>query len=260
MLITIVTVNYNDFKGLEKTINSVKSQTFKDFEYIVIDGGSNDGSERVINENEDIITKSKIESDKGIYDAMNKGINLSTGDFLIFMNSGDNFSDKNVLNNFANSIDSFDKVYFGNANIISENSSWFYPNNLISQSNIDKWLCNNLPNHQAMFFPKTFYNTNNYNLNFKIAGDSDYKFRSRNKCGFVFLDFVVCDFYIGGVSSNFSSLKRVMSIINESWTIHKKYRGSYKALKRVGNLIVKYIINLIIGDNGLSFILKKIRK
>lgn len=95
--LSIITVNYNNKAGLLKSFDSVFNQTFKDFEYIVIDGGSSDGSKEIIEENQVNISYWVSEKDRGIYHAMNKGIAKSTGDYLLFLNSGDYLYDSSVL-------------------------------------------------------------------------------------------------------------------------------------------------------------------
>ena len=97
MKYSIITINYNNRDGLENTIKSVINQTCQDFEYIVIDGGSTDGSVDVINKYADKIDYWISEPDKGIYNAMNKGILRAHGEYLNFMNSGDYFYDNEVL-------------------------------------------------------------------------------------------------------------------------------------------------------------------
>ena len=101
MKYSIITVNYNNKEGLRKTIESVISQTFRDIEYIVIDGGSSDGSAELLKEYSDKITYWVSEPDKGIYNGMNKGIAKATGDYLNFMNSGDCFFANDVLQRVA---------------------------------------------------------------------------------------------------------------------------------------------------------------
>lgn len=101
MKFTIITINYNNREGLRQTLQSVTSQTFTPFEYLVIDGGSTDGSVDVIREYESKITRWVSERDKGIYDAMNKGLRMANGEFVNFMNSGDRFADKEVLQRIA---------------------------------------------------------------------------------------------------------------------------------------------------------------
>ena len=94
MKFSIITINYNNKDGLERTVKSVISQTFQDFEYIIIDGGSTDGSVDVIKKFADRIDYWVSEPDKGVYNAMNKGIQQAHGDYLNFMNSGDCYYDK----------------------------------------------------------------------------------------------------------------------------------------------------------------------
>lgn len=101
MKFSIITVNYNNKEGLRRTIESVISQTFHDFEFIVIDGGSTDGSADMLREYDKEITYWVSEKDSGIYNGMNKGIRKATGDYLNFMNSGDYFYDVNVLQRVA---------------------------------------------------------------------------------------------------------------------------------------------------------------
>ena len=101
MKYSIITVNYNNRDGLKKTIESVVCQTFRDYEFIVIDGGSTDGSVDVLKEYDDKITYWVSEPDKGIYNGMNKGIAKATGDYLNFMNSGDCFYADDVLQRVA---------------------------------------------------------------------------------------------------------------------------------------------------------------
>lgn len=96
MKLSIITINYNNREGLRKTIESVVAQTTREFEYIVIDGGSTDGSVDVIKEFSDYIDYWVSEPDKGIYNAMNKGVKVAHGDYCQFLNSGDWLYDSNV--------------------------------------------------------------------------------------------------------------------------------------------------------------------
>jgi len=97
MKFSIITINYNEGEGLQKTIISVLEQTCKDYEYIVIDGGSSDGSVDIIRQYTGHLAYWVSEKDSGIYNAMNKGIKAAKGDYCIFMNSGDRFYNKDVL-------------------------------------------------------------------------------------------------------------------------------------------------------------------
>lgn len=99
MLISVITINYNNKEGLSRTIKSVMTQSCKDYEFIIIDGGSTDGSVNIIKENECRINYWISEPDGGIYPAMNKGVQTAHGEYCIFMNSGDIFYNEDVLKN-----------------------------------------------------------------------------------------------------------------------------------------------------------------
>ena len=98
MKLSIITINRNNADGLRRTMESVLSQTWKEFEYIVVDGASTDGSVYYIRENKDLLSYWVSEPDNGVYQAMNKGIRQSKGEYLLFLNSGDDLVDKDVLN------------------------------------------------------------------------------------------------------------------------------------------------------------------
>jgi glycosyltransferase involved in cell wall biosynthesis len=110
-LLSIITINQNDAVGLKKTINSVINQTYTDFEYIIIDGGSTDGSVEIIKENKDHLSHWISEIDKGIYNAMNKGIAAAKGKYLLFLNSGDWLCKSDVLELILQNTDDCDIIY-----------------------------------------------------------------------------------------------------------------------------------------------------
>ena len=117
---TIIIVSLNTKKKFLKTINSVKKQEYKNYEMIIVDGESKDGTIKEIKKLESKNIKYIIEKDKGIYDAMNKGIKLSRGKWLIFMNSGDNFVNKNILKKLSKKNFSDQNIIFGDT-IINHN-------------------------------------------------------------------------------------------------------------------------------------------
>jgi acetyltransferase-like isoleucine patch superfamily enzyme len=124
--ISVITIVYNDIKEIEKTMNSYFSQTWENKEYIVIDGGSNDGTKEIIEKYHDRIAYFCSEADHGIYDAMNKGIMKSSGDWICFLNSGDYFVKNNSLEKTINSVDtsSVDIIY---GNSIEVDDVWERP-------------------------------------------------------------------------------------------------------------------------------------
>lgn len=102
--ISVITISYNAEKEIEKTILSVISQTYGDIEYIIVDGASKDSTMDIVNKYRNKISRIISEPDRGIYDAMNKGVKNATGEWLIMMNAGDVFNDENVLKNVMNNI------------------------------------------------------------------------------------------------------------------------------------------------------------
>ncbi len=119
--ISVVTVVYNGEKYIEKTIQSVTEQTYQNLEYIIIDGKSKDKSVSIANKYKTKIDLIISEPDKGIYDAMNKGIRYSKGDFVVFMNAGDLFYSPNTLQQIVSTCNKIPDIYYGETMIMSEN-------------------------------------------------------------------------------------------------------------------------------------------
>lgn len=113
MLITIATVCYNDHDALAQTIANIRTLDFEDKEYIVIDGGSGDGTQDLITDNQDIVDVWKSEPDRGLYHAMNKALSLARGEWIIFMNAGDQFANSDTLNRMAPNLSPNADVLYG---------------------------------------------------------------------------------------------------------------------------------------------------
>jgi len=207
--ISIITINYNNKIGLAKTFESIQSQTCKEFEYIVIDGGSVDGSFDLIENNKSIINYSISESDTGIFNAMNKGIRVATGDYLLFLNSGDWLYENNSIANIDKLICCSKDIYYGNAifkfdkidKIVKYNErisfQFFNHNNFC---------------HQATFIKRQlFYDIFMYNENLKIV--SDWEFFIYAICiknvSHQYIDVIVSNYDMQGISSKpeFEDLK-----------------------------------------------------
>ncbi len=123
MKITVITVCFNAANTLEKTIQSVKEQTYSDIEYIIIDGKSTDTTINIIEQYEKYVTCWISEPDKGVFDAMNKGLSLATGDYVIFMNAGDCFTEANVIENVVNYIANNKEIDVYHGDIYRDNKS-----------------------------------------------------------------------------------------------------------------------------------------
>lgn len=164
MKFSIITINFNNRDGLRKTIESVVNQTFRDFEYIIIDGGSTDGSVDVIKEYADRIDYWVSEPDKGIYNAMNKGILKAHGEYLNFMNSGDCFHNNNVLEEVLPDLTA--DIIWGKTYIEEKQSYWAPqpPMTLLS-------FCLHGFNHQATFYKKNVFDSQKYDESYKLLAD-----------------------------------------------------------------------------------------
>lgn len=164
--LSIITVNYNNSAGLEKTINSVIIQKNTDFEFIIIDGASNDDSLQTLKNNKEYIDYYVSEKDLGIYNAMNKGIKIAKGDYLLFLNSGDELYDENALNHIKKNNE--DLLYF-DAFFYNSTSSFVhqYPNKL----NFNYFLKYSLPHQATIINRKLFLKAGLYNENYKICSD-----------------------------------------------------------------------------------------
>ena len=195
MKLSIITVNYNDALGLERTIKSVLSQTFHDYEFIIIDGGSTDGSVDVINKYESYIDYWVSEPDGGIYPGMNKGLRQAKGEYLNFMNGGDCYHSSDVLEQiFALGSD---------ADIItgthSENGLRNVGENGVTMLDLYKWAID----HQASFIRRDVALRHPYDEKYRIV--SDWKFFIEalvlDNCSFYYTDTIVVDVDMEGISN-----------------------------------------------------------
>lgn len=199
--LTIITVNYNNINGLKKTVESVINQTWKAFEFVVIDGGSIDGSMPYIKSQKHHFDYWSSEPDTGIYNAMNKGIKVAKGEYLFFLNSGDDFINSQSLETIFYCLTGEDVVYF-NINRINEDAIYLKK---LPETLTFKFLHEDLPPHQSTFIKKALFETvGGYDENLKIV--SDWKFLILALCKFnasyKHVDDVFTNFYEGGISSS----------------------------------------------------------
>lgn len=170
-LLSIITINYNNADFLRKTVESVIGQNFQDFEFIVIDGNSTDNSVDVVKQNSRI-NYWVSEKDNGIYDAQNKGILKATGEYLLFLNSGDVLADQTVLQKVSSVLSGKKSLYYGNL-ILEKNS---VQEKHLAPATIDMdFLLNSTFWHPCVFIRSDlFKNYGLYNTTFKIVGDYEF--------------------------------------------------------------------------------------
>jgi glycosyltransferase involved in cell wall biosynthesis len=248
--LSIITVNYNDLKGLKKTIESVHAQSLQKFDHIIIDGGSTDGSEDYIKAQQNTFSYWISESDRGVYHAMNKGIEQGSGEYVLFLNAGDHFLNSDVLENAIKHLKGESIIYF-DLQVVEERNIFIkkYPKKLSFSYFVD----DTLP-HPATFIKKTaFAKAGTYKEDFKIV--SDWKFFIDAICKFQltykYVPEVLTTFYIGGMSSDPKnwSLKEAekQGVLNEEYTLFYQDVEETVLMKRVLNSLKKSrIINALV--------------
>lgn len=236
MKLSIITINLNNADGLRKTIESVVSQTFNDYEYIVIDGASTDNSINIIKEYEDKITYWVSEPDAGIYNAMNKGILQAKGEYCLFLNSGDWLLDSSILEKcFGLSFD--EDIVWGNL----KNRNYSHMHNLRFSMLVE----GHLP-HAAMFFKKELFDKYGmYDENNKIVSDWKYYvlaiFKYNCTYRYIPIDLAIID--LTGISNDF-----------RNWGIRCAERD--KTLKEHFPYFFEDYKNFISWEQELSFLKK----
>ena len=195
MKISIITVVLNDLEGLRRTAESVLSQEGADYEYVVLDGGSTDGSWEYIDSLEFRGIKRKA-ADKGIYNAMNNAVVLASGDYCLFLNAGDTFCDKNVLAKAEAIVGACD-FYVGHTYEIGKRTiKGMAPDPLTLD-----YLMQTSIYHQSTFIRRELLLKHPYNEQHKVVSDWEFFFeRWLSGCTYQKLDFFVSNYYLGGFS------------------------------------------------------------
>lgn len=200
--VSVITVCYNAGKTIKNTIESVLSQNYSDYEYVVVDGASKDDTLEIIQSYSEQFAQKGTpmtvvsERDKGIYDAMNKGIDLATGDWIIFMNADDSFYHADALKNvFSNDLTGYDVVY---GDCVRLDGQGAYPMKAKPPETLPK----QMPfMHQAVFARIELCKSYKFDLNYKLCADYNFFFTIyASGCKFKRVDATVCNYSIRGIS------------------------------------------------------------
>jgi len=223
--ITIITIVYNSAQTLEQCIISVLGQTYQNIEYVVIDGGSTDGSIDIIKKYEHKVSKWISEKDAGIADGFNKGIKLATGDLIGIINADDWFESdavETIVGNLNNS-----QVYCGNINLVSEKGDIIVRKSKVSWLNYGMYVM-----HPSVFVKRTVYESVGlFDVNLKIAMDFDLFLRIKKKgYNICYIDKVIANMRTGGKSSDTVSM-------------HKEELAVMKAHLSLGQYILSALFN-----------------
>lgn len=227
MRITIITVCYNRKATIEKAIKSVLSQNYHDIEYIIIDGNSKDGTQQVIESYKDRISQYISEPDKGMYDAINKGLKLATGDVIGLMHSDDEFYDTKAISRIAarfNHDATIEGIYGDGVYVTNDAEERLVRDRIGGVFSLKKVKGGWLPLHPTVYLKRSILEKHGlYNLDFKIASDTEFLLRYlyKYKIKMSYIDKYIVKMRMGGMSTSF---KTALEVLNEDYKIYK-YHG-----------------------------------
>lgn len=217
-LFSIIIPTYNSEKTLSVALDSITNQTFKNVEVLILDGLSTDNTLNIAEKYQTQFDRIKIisEKDKGIYDAMNKGIDLAKGEWLFFMGSDDTFYSNDVLSNVIRFIeDSNVKVFYGDVKIVGD-TDWakngdIYAGEFTLQKLLNQNIC-----HQAIFYNRQFVKEEIgcFNLDYSKSSDWDFNLRCWAIQPLEYMNIIVADFFAGGFSSNSKDVRLADDFLN----------------------------------------------
>ncbi|MDQ1141074.1 glycosyltransferase family 2 protein [Pedobacter agri] len=235
--LTVITIVYNNVRDIERTIKSVLNQTYKKIEYIIIDGKSTDGTLAIIEKYRSKVSKIVSEPDKGIYDAMNKGLAIATGDYVLFMNSGDEIYDEHTVQDIFDSAPGAD-IYYGETEMYNDNwqSLGRRRHEAPEQFDWKSFKYGMSISHQAIYIKRSIIAP--YDLSYKYSSDIDWIIKAAKKASsIVNVHRYVAKYLVGGMSK-----KKHRESLKERFNIFTKYYG-----------LIPNIINHIIIAVNLAF-------
>ena len=208
-VISIITVVYNGVMELETTFLSVFSQTFTNYEYIIIDGGSKDGTLDIIKKYEEQITVSISEPDHGIYDAMNKGLQYATGKWILFLNAGDRLYNNETLGKAKDYLEKYSAsdLLFGNVLMIQSDGS----EKIRKLNNTILFLIRNMICHQCIFYSKElFLKIGLFDSRYRLAADFEHLVRAQwSGLKITKIPEIIARYNLNGVSSRKENISKI---------------------------------------------------
>jgi glycosyltransferase involved in cell wall biosynthesis len=224
-ILSVITVVYNNAADIEQTMLSVLNQTYGSIEYIVIDGQSTDGTIQIIEKYKARFAKFISEKDKGIYDAMNKGLALATGDYVLFMNSGDEIYAADTVANIFGTVPDAD-IYYGETEMIDQQGKSLGQRRHAAPENFTwrSFKYGMSVSHQAIYIKRSLVEL--YDPKYQLSADIDWILRAAKKANLIVnVHQYVAKYKVGGMSK----LKHRQSLA-ERFDIMKKYYGLLPSL------------------------------
>jgi glycosyltransferase involved in cell wall biosynthesis len=219
-VLSVITIVFNNVRDIERTMQSVLSQSYPYIEYLVIDGASTDGTKEVIEGYKDSLACYRSEPDKGIYDAMNKGLALATGDYVLFMNSGDEIYDPETVSAVFASADDAD-IYYGETEMYNENWDSLGQRRHKAPENFSwrSFKYGMSISHQAVYIKRAI--TDPYDLRYKYSADIDWIIKAAKKADMIVnTRRYVAKYLVGGISK-----QKHLDSLKERFHIFSKYYG-----------------------------------
>lgn len=239
--LSVITIVYNNVKDIERTMLSVLDQTYPNIEYILIDGDSKDGTKDVIYKYKSRLAQFISEPDKGIYDAMNKGLALATGDYVLFMNSGDELYSAVTVAEVFDTAASAD-IYYGETEMYDEdwNSLGQRRHNAPEHFDWQSFKYGMSVSHQAIYVKRSLAAP--FDLQYKYSSDIDWIIRAaKNASSIVNTHSYVAKYMVGGISK-----KKHLASLKERFRIFNKYYG----------VVPNMINHIFIGINLVQYYLR----
>lgn len=201
-LFSIITITKDNLDGLTRTLKSTALQTCTDYEHIIIDGASGDGTRDFLQTTQTIWSS---EPDDGLYDAMNKGLDKASGDYLIFMNAGDVFADADILELIAEQIETHPDFLYGDA-LETDSGGHIYYKKARPYTKMSGGM---VTHHQSMIYKRELVSTLRYDTSYKLAADYGFTLKAIDKARRVtYCPFPICIFEQGGISQRHAKLAR----------------------------------------------------
>ncbi|HBU06917.1 MAG TPA: glycosyl transferase [Candidatus Magasanikbacteria bacterium] len=246
MKLSIITVSYNSAETIEDTIKSVIAQNYSDLEYIIVDGGSKDSTLQIVDKYRDKIAKIVSEPDKGIYDAMNKGINMATGEVVGIINSDDFYFNDQIFNNIISQFENTssdavygDIIYVNRKDIKKQVRFW-----RAGEYKEEKLNCGWIMPHPAFFVKKEIYNKFGlFNLDFRIAADYGLMLRFlKNGLKVNYLPQTFVCMREGGFSGqSYKQRKKGWQELKKAWAINNFKIPRFFITRRILSKIKQYL-------------------
>lgn len=218
--ISVITINYNNAKGLKKTLESLAAQDTRDFECVVVDGGSSDESVEVIEKFSEIVGSWVSEKDKGIYNAQNKGISMAKGQYFLFLNSGDVLADSSVLKEILPELNNVGILYGDIITLASDGKK----TELQSPENVGVYeMMVSTLWHPSAFIKKEIFDTiGGYNEEFRIAADYEFFIRAilKHNVSTQHVKRAIAIFDLSGVSNNDAMNNLQTAERKQSWKLN----------------------------------------